>query len=114
MSELFDVFQSLMDKETSDYSGFVHHVKRCQEQMADLELARSYGLLRLAQALQFWSEKAEGSKDVLVLLRQVIRSYERGLIVRMHLWQQLTAGESVPGLWSIGESDTTGMVQVRA
>jgi ATP-dependent DNA helicase RecQ len=114
MSELFDTFQSFLRGETPDYSMFVHRLRRYQEDLIGRELVLSYGLLRLTQALQYWSERAEGSADVLVLLRQVIRSYRQRLVVSVHFWQQLSIGETVSGLWSIVDSEEPTMVQLMA
>jgi ATP-dependent DNA helicase RecQ len=114
MNELFDVFQSLLRTETPDYAMFVHRLRRDQEDLTEYELARSYGLLRLAQALQYWSERTDGSGDVLVLLRQVIRSYKQRLMMPIHLWQRLSTGEVVTGLWGTLDSDEPDMIQLMA
>lgn len=112
--QLFDMFQSLLCRETPDYAMFVHHLRRCQEDLVGYELVLSYCLLRLTQALQYWSEMAEGSADVLVLLRQVIRSYKQRLVVPTRFWQQLSVGETTSGLWSTVDSEEPDMVQLMA
>ncbi|GHO61356.1 hypothetical protein KSC_002480 [Ktedonobacter sp. SOSP1-52] len=114
MSELFDAFQLLLSTETSNYSAFIHQLKRCQDELTETESVRSYGLLRLAQALQHWSETEEGSADVLVLLRQVIRSHRQRLAAPVRLWQRLSAEEARTGLWGAVDSDEPGMIQLMA
>jgi superfamily II DNA helicase RecQ len=114
MNELFDAFQTLLCAEAPDYAMFIYRLRSCQEDLTGYELVRSYGLLRLAQALQNWREGAEGSVDVLVLLRQVIRSYNQRLVIPIRFWQQLSTGETVAGLWSTVYNDEPDMVQLMA
>ena len=79
MSRLFERLQQQLWAEPSAYWDFIHDVAIGQKDLQGLELVRSYGILRLGMALQHWQETGLGASDVIVLLRQVIRSYERRL-----------------------------------
>jgi superfamily II DNA helicase RecQ len=114
MDDLFNEFQMLLHTQSPDYSVFIHRLRHLQEHLTGREHVRSFGLLRLAMALKDWSETATGSADVLVLLRQVIRSYGQRLVIQESLWHELGAGDISTGLWSTIDSDAPGTVQVMA
>ncbi|MEO9028096.1 MAG: protein DpdF [Ktedonobacteraceae bacterium] len=109
MSTLFERLQHTFEEAIPAYQALIREVQSAQPQLRDFELARSYALLRLGMALQHWQESGEGASDVLVLLRQVLRSYRQRLILPESLWQQLNRNEV---FWSLRALDTDKAGQV--
>src|SRR5260370_14205135 len=113
MSRLFERLQQQLYTESSAYWDFIYDVAISQKDLQGLELVHSYCILRLGMALQHWQETGLGASDVIVLLRQVIRSYERRLEIPRTMWQRLSTYSYQSGLLSIDAEDTT-RVQVVA
>ncbi len=107
MSRLFERLQQKLSAEPSAYWDFIHDVAISQKDLQGLELVRSYSILRLGMALQHWQETGLGASDVIVLMRQVIRSYERRLEIPRAIWQKLSKYSYQSGLLSIDVEDTT-------
>ena len=74
MSTLFERLQHTFEEAVPNYQALICDVQSAQPQLHGLELVRSYALLRLGMACQHWQERNKGASDVLVLLRQVLRS----------------------------------------
>lgn len=106
MSRFFERLQQQLCAEPSAYWDFIHDVVISQKDLQGLELVRSYGILRLGMALQHWQETGLGASDVIVLMRQVIRSYERRLEIPRTMWQKLSKYSYQSGLLSIDVEDT--------
>ncbi len=106
VSRLFERLQQQLSDESSAYWDFIHEVAISQKDLQGLELARSYSILRLGMALQNWQETGLGASDVIVLMRQVIRSYERRLEVPRATWQKLSKHSYQSGLLSMEVEDT--------
>ncbi len=98
MSELIEEFQNTVYSSDPDYSTFCYLLRKRQKELTGIDLVRSHCLMRLGLALQQWLKTGEGSLDILVLLRQVIRSYQQRLILPSALWQRLSNGGSIAGL----------------
>lgn len=89
MSLLFEQLQQTCTQAEPDFQAFLRLAQATQPGLEGIERVRSYALLRLAQAFQIWQSTGQGDLDVLVLLRQVLRSYERRLALPTALWQRL-------------------------
>src|SRR5437660_1720662 len=113
MSQLFDDFQNTLCSPSPDYHAFYRALKTRQKDLAELDLVRSHGLLRLSLALQEWIEAEKGSIDTIVLMRQVMRHYHRRLILPSLLWKQLSNGENIAGLRVVNTMDQA-MIEVVA
>src|SRR6266571_48602 len=107
MSGLFEGLQQQLCAEPSMYWDFIHDVVIIQKNLNGLELVRSYGILRLCMTLQHWQETGQGAPDVIVLMRQAIRSYERRLEIPRILWQKLSKSGYQSGLRSIDVEEAT-------
>jgi ATP-dependent DNA helicase RecQ len=105
MSEQFEEFQNTICSLDPDYQTFFYLLRKRQKDLTGIDLVRSHCLMRLGLALQQWHKTGEGSLDILVLLRQVIRSYQQRLILPSTLWQQLNNGESIAGLRALPVSE---------
>jgi len=106
VSRLFERLQQQLSAEPSAYWDLIHEVAISQKDLQELELARSYSILRLGMALQHWQETGLGTSDVVVLMRQVIRNYERRLEIPRAIWQKLSKYRSQSDLLSIDVEDT--------
>lgn len=107
MSRLFERLQQQLYTESSAYWDFIYDVAISQKDLQGLELVLSYCILRLGMALQHWQETGLGASDVIVLMRQVIRSYERRIEIPRTLWQKLSKYSYQSGLLSLDMEDTT-------
>ena len=113
MSELFTKFQLMLSTNPHHYRAFCSTLKHMQDELKDLELVRSHGLLRLTLALEQLQDSKKGVADVRVLMRQVIRSYGRRLMLPRSLWDILNErGNDEADIRRIG--DTIADIEVTA
>lgn len=89
MRAIFHRLQQTLAEASPAYQALVHEIQGARAQLEGLELVQSAALVRLAMALHSWQTTGEGDIDVLVLLRQVLRTYEQRLILPTALWQRL-------------------------
>ncbi|MFL5627810.1 MAG: protein DpdF [Ktedonobacteraceae bacterium] len=113
MSEWLEQFQQILHKDTPDYRKFCIDLKKAQEKLQDIELVRSQGLMRLSLALDALRRQGKGVSDACVLLRQVIRSYERRITLPRALWDTLRTDEAAVGL-RIADEREDGQVELVA
>jgi ATP-dependent DNA helicase RecQ len=92
VSTLFERFQQTCAEDIPAYQTLVHEIQAAQARLEDLELVRSSTLVRLARACSVWQETGEGALDVLVLMRQALRTYGQRLSIPALLWQRLSRG----------------------
>jgi superfamily II DNA/RNA helicase len=91
MSIVFDRLVALLADSTPDYPAFRRELQPIIDVLTEDERVRSRVILRLSRALQDFAEHDAGTGDVAVLLRQVIRIYERRLPIPQSLWQLLSS-----------------------
>lgn len=113
MSTLFERLQQTLEETSPPYQALARGIQVAQTQLNDLELVRSYALLRLAMALQYWQETGDGAVDVLVLLRQVLRGHGQRLTLPSALWQRLNRSGVLYSLRAL-DTDKLGQVELVA
>ena len=114
MSELFDLFQSSIT-DTQDYVALFENVKKYQKELSGLELVHSDSLLRLCMTLRQWCQGKAGISDVTVLIRQVIRSYRRSLLIPTQLWNAIcTYGMNVDAGLRAAQIDGENLILLTA
>lgn len=96
----------------SRLADFQRNVTERTRSTQGIEAIRSRGLVRLVQALRNFDLNGResgvvGTSDLVVLLRNVIRLYERSLAVPASLWELLRERASLAGLYTSVESTTT-------
>ncbi len=105
MNDVFEAFQGLLRSAEPNYSQFRRQLMAKQAILSEKELVRSHILMRLNLALDGYAEQRAGTSDVSILLRQVIRAYERRLEVKRSLWQVLSSREQAFGLRQTAERE---------
>lgn len=113
MNDVFDAFQCLICTDVPAYYTFCRNLKQQQLVLTGKDLVRSHSIMRLCLALAQFRESQRGATDVTVLLRQVIRSYERRLTLPGTLWQNLSKNAEAIGLRVVDTQDDD-MVQLTA
>jgi ATP-dependent DNA helicase RecQ len=93
MIDLFEEFQELILANSSSdliYNEFRQKLRIFQEEMDNKARARSQSLFRLSHAVQYLhsdrEDRATGTSDLAVLIRQVIRSHHRSLRIPTSEW----------------------------
>src|SRR5437016_6341478 len=98
MNDIFNTFQEMLRSSEPNYAQFRRQLIARQTTLSGKERVRSNILMRLNAALDGFGEQRAGTSDVSILLRQVIRAYERRLQVKRSLWQVLSSREQAFGL----------------
>jgi len=111
MSKLFDTLQRVLLADKANHRSLQQRIKKAQESLSGVELARHRLLLRFSLALQdFTEERANSdykasSADIAVLLRQLIRTYHGALRIKRELWQHIQPYQHQSCLQVTDESD---------
>jgi superfamily II DNA/RNA helicase len=113
MNEVFDLFQQTLASETPDYYALCHALRHAQQTLTGIEWVCSQSLLRLGLVLQQWAEGGAGHADLAVLMRQVIRSYKRRLIVPSALWDTINSKDVTAGLY-VTQTSAGNLVELNA
>ncbi|HVB25453.1 MAG TPA: protein DpdF [Ktedonobacteraceae bacterium] len=113
MSEWFEQFQQMLYSDTPDYRKFCIDLKKAQEKLQDIELVHSQCLMRLSLALDALGRRGKGVSDACVLLRQLIRTYERRIMLPLALWNTLCTDKAAMGL-RIADEREDGYVELVA
>lgn len=98
MNDIFNTFQEMLCSVEPNFAQFRRQLMERQTTLSGKELVRSHMLMRLNATLVGFGEQRAGTSDVSILLRQVIRAYERRLQVKRSLWQVLSSREQAFGL----------------
>jgi ATP-dependent DNA helicase RecQ len=105
MNHYFDALQKLLLAENPDFRDFQRHLKKKQQQLANVELAQSHLLLRTAMVWRAFLEDRAGTGDLAVLLRQVMRVFAEELLLTQTTWQQLVRHQHDMSLRVVDENE---------
>lgn len=109
---LFDGLETYLREDDANTSRFMRTLQEQQRGLEGEERAGSKLIERLVLALDAWVENEATKLDIAVLVRGVIRAYERRLMMPVQLWEQMGAEAERCGVYVTEEHG--GMVDVFA
>ena len=113
MSEEFELLQELLLSTDPNYADFNLKLGQMQKRLDGVDLAKSQTIERMLLALRGLEDGRTGTSDILALIRQITRYYQRGLIVNRHLWNIIQSRRHEFGI-IVGQQFQSGDVEVLA
>jgi superfamily II DNA/RNA helicase len=110
---LFSLVSRMLREQQPDYKSHHQEMSRLHADLDPLEQARTAPGVRLADALQDYTDGRAGAGDIAALLRGVCRALGHSVCVPSTLWAAIEQKVTDPGLLSLGPC-TDGLVAVDA
>jgi ATP-dependent DNA helicase RecQ len=115
MPEPLDLLQQILEQPSRSSAMMKALVNQAQDNLGQSPLGdvRLQSLIRLGNALQLFDSNREervGTSDLVVLLRQVIRTFSQSLRLHRDFYQQLQNRASQAGLYATSDQDSDSEV----